>query len=184
MGDLLRRSLLDAPVVRMGDYHYFVHPLCDGVPAIDPALLREVTQDVLAVADLDVDRIVTVEAMGIPLATAVSLATGIPLTVVRKRRYGLPGEVEVGQQTGYGKGTLYVNDLKPGDRVLLVDDVVSTGGTLEPLLRALRTLGVVVADVVVAIEKGDGRARLERELGVRIRTLQRIEVRDGRVALL
>lgn len=184
MGELLRKSLVDAPVVRMGDYHYFVHPLCDGVPAIDPALLREVTGEILARADLDVDKVLTVEAMGIPLATSVSLATGIPLVVVRKRRYGLPGEVEIGQQTGYSKGSLYVNDLRAGDRVLLVDDVISTGGTLEPLLRALHEMGVVVKDVVIAIEKGEGRARLEREHGVRIRTLQRIDVRDGRVALL
>ena len=46
------------------------------------------------------------EAMGIHLATALSLETGIPFVVVRKRQYGLPGEVAVHQTTGYSQGEL------------------------------------------------------------------------------
>src|SRR5687768_1150020 len=122
MGERLRASLVDAPVVKVGDYDYFVHPLSDGIPLVDPDLLNEVVLDVCAVADLRVDRILTAEAMGIPLATALSMETGIPFSVVRKRRYGLPGEIVLAQKTGYGKGDLYVNGIKPGERVLVVDD--------------------------------------------------------------
>ena len=185
MGELLRRSLLEAPVVDLGGYSYFVHPLCDGIPSLEPALLREMAEEIVALADLDgVDRIVTVEAMGIPLSIALSLRTGIPVSVVRKRRYGLPGEREIGQETGYSKGRLYVNGLARGDRIVFVDDVISTGGTLRPLLVAFREAGIAVQDVVVAIEKGEGRALIEKELGVRVRTLQRIDVQNGRVVLL
>lgn len=185
MGELLRRSLLEAPVVDFGGYSYFVHPLCDGIPAIEPDLLREMAEDVTRIADLDgADRIVTVEAMGIPLSIALSLRTGIPVSVVRKRRYGLPGEREIGQETGYSKGRLYVNGLREGDRIVFVDDVISTGGTLRPLLDAFREAGIVVQDVVVAIEKGDGRALIEKEYGIRVKTLQRMAVENGRVVLL
>lgn len=184
MGRLLRESLERAAVVELKGYSYFVHPLADGIPALDPALLDEIVAETIAVADLDVDRIVTVEAMGIPFATALSLATRLPLTVVRKRRYGLPDEREVGQSTGYSKGALFVNGLARGDRVLFVDDVVSTGGTLAPLLRAFREMGVDVRDVVVLIEKGEGRAAIEKELGVRVKTLARIAVEQGKVRLL
>lgn len=185
MGALLRRSLERAPIVDFGGYQYFVHPLTDGIPAIEPDLLREMVEEIRARADLaGVDRIVTVEAMGIPLATALSLATGIPVTVIRKRRYGLPGEQEIGQRTGYAKGTLYMNGLARGQRIVFVDDVISTGGTLAPLLRAFREAGLHVQDIIVAIEKGEGRARIEKEFGVRVQTLQRIEVREGRVHVL
>jgi adenine phosphoribosyltransferase len=184
VGDLLRRSLLEAPIVDFGGYSYFVHPLTDGVPAIEPALLREIVDEIVAVADLrGVDRIVTVEAMGIPVATALSLATEIPVTVIRKRRYGLPGELEVGQRTGYAKGSLVLNGLAAGQRILFVDDVISTGGTLAPLLRAFQEAGILVQDIVVIIEKGEGRARVEKDLGVRIKTLQRMAVDQGRVVL-
>lgn len=184
MGERFRQSLRDAPVIDIGSYQYFIHPLTDGVPPIDPSVLREVTNDILAVADLDVDKIVTVEAMGIPVATSVSLATGLPLALVRKRKYGMPGEREIGQQTGYAKGALYVNGLERGERVLLLDDVISTGGTLEPLLLALKEMGVEVKDVVVLVEKGEGKARVEKTTGHRIKTLARLAVREGRVHLL
>lgn len=181
MGKLLRDSLRDAPVVRYGAYDYFVHPLTDGVPAIAPALLDEVVSEIVALVPGGFDRIVTVEAMGIPVGTALSLRTGIPLTIVRKRRYGLPGEIALGQTTGYSKGDLFVNGLARGDRVLLVDDVVSTGGTLAPLLAAFAAHGIELADVVVIFEKGEGRRAIERRFGRPIRTLQAVEVRDGRV---
>jgi adenine phosphoribosyltransferase len=184
MGSLLRKSLESAPVVDKGGYQYFVHPLTDGIDAIDPALLREIVSEARPLVDTRVDRILTVEAMGIPLATALSLDTGVPVTVVRKRAYGFPGEVEIGQSTGYSKGRLYVNGLKRGDRVLFVDDVISTGGTLGPLLTVLRQMAVEVAGILILIEKGEGKAQIEREHGVTIRTLQRIEVAGGRVRVL
>lgn len=184
MGERLRRSLEKAPVLDLDGYAYFVHPLTDGIDRIEPALLREIVDETIEIADTAVDAILTVEAMGIPFAVALSLETGIPVTVVRKRPYGFAGEVAVGQKTGYSKGTLYVNGLKRGDRVLVVDDVISTGGTLAPLLSALKGMGVTVADVVVLIEKGEGKAQVEKELGVRIRTLARVEVVGGKVRVL
>lgn len=185
MGELLRKSLLDAPVIDKGGYQYFVHPLTDGIPAIEPALLREIVGEIRGMVDFrEVDRIVTVEAMGIPLATALSLDVGVPICVIRKRRYGFGDEQEIGQSTGYSKGTLFVNGLARGQRIVFVDDVISTGGTLGPLLTAFGAMGLIVQDIVIAVEKGDGRAALEAAHGVQVRTLQRIEVKEGRVRLL
>ena len=66
-----------------------------------------------------------------------------------------------------------------------MDDVISTGGTLEPLLEALEEMGVVLHDVIVAIEKGDGRERLSKERpDWPIRTLARIDIVDGRVVIV
>lgn len=84
--------------MKKGDYNYFVNPISDGVPAMDPKMLRELSLAVHKHADLDVDKIVAVEAMGIHLATALSLATDIPFVVIRKRQYGLEGEFEVYQK--------------------------------------------------------------------------------------
>jgi adenine phosphoribosyltransferase len=183
MGRLLRESALASPVVKKGEYDYFVHPLTDGVPRVEPALLREVTDEILAIADARVDLILTAEAMGIPLATALSERTGIPFSIIRKRSYGLPGEMAVHQQTGYSTGQLYINGVQRGTRVLFVDDVVSTGGTLAATLRALQGIGADVRDIVVVFEKGQGRAKVERELNVKVKTLLRLDVIAGRVQL-
>lgn len=172
---LLKASLERATVIHRGDYPYFIHPLSDGIPAIQPALLKEVVEAMTAVADLDCDTIVTPEAMGLPLGTALSLRTGLPLNVIRKRSYGLDGEVELEQQTGYGKGKLYLNSVKAGEKVLVIDDVLSTGGTLKAMVQGLRSLKVEIGDVVIVFEKGS-REELERELGLTIKTLLSVEI--------
>src|SRR6056297_4043146 len=100
--DQLRESLLDAPIIEKEGYHYFVHPISDGVPMLRPELLREIVIRIIRKADIDgVDKIVAPEAMGIHISTAVSLMTDIPLVVVRKRKYGLDEEVALSQVTGY-----------------------------------------------------------------------------------
>jgi adenine phosphoribosyltransferase len=179
--DRLRASVERSPVVRMGAYDYVVAPITDGVPRMEPDMLEEVIDRVMEIADLDCDLILAPEAMGIPVAVSLSLRTGIPFAVVRKRRYGLPGEIEVDQVTGYSRCAMYINGLRKDDRVVVVDDIVSTGGTMRCILSTLKRLGVPIVDVVAVLEKGNGRAVLEKELGVHIKTLLRVEVRDGQV---
>ncbi|MFB6078906.1 MAG: adenine phosphoribosyltransferase, partial [Halarchaeum sp.] len=123
------------------------------VPMLEPALLREVVVGVTRAASLDVDKIVAPEAMGIHIATAVSLQTDVPLVVIRKREYGLEGEVDLHQQTGYSESEMYINDVEPGDRVLIVDDLLSTGGTLAAITDALDDIGAEISDIVVALRK-------------------------------
>ena len=122
--DRLKQSLLDAPIIEKDGYHYFVHPISDGVPMLEPELLREIVIRIIRKAELDdVDKIVTPAAMGIHISTAVSLMTDIPIVVIRKREYGLPGEVALSQQTGYSENEMYINDVHEGDRVLLLDEI-------------------------------------------------------------
>jgi len=183
---ILQESLRGAPIIWKGDYPYFIHPISDGIPRMDPDVLRA-TRD-LIVSSVDwsqVDLIVTVEAMGLPLLAAVGDATGKPTVVIRKRSYGMEGETRVDVATGYSQSTVYINDIEPGERIVIVDDVISTGGTLEPLLQQLEDMGVILQDIVIAIEKGDGRERLNREKPHRpIRSLARIDIIDGKVEII
>ncbi len=103
--------------------------------------------------------------------------------VVRKRSYGLEGEVAVHQTTGYSEGELYINGLNKGDRVFLVDDVVSTGGTMAAVIKALKRIGVEIIDVMAIIEKGDGRKFVEKETGIKVHTLVRANVIKGKVVI-
>ncbi len=179
--DALRRSLLTSQVIRIGQYHYFVHPISDGIPAIDPALLEGLANEMASRVDGTCDRLLTVEALGIPVATALSLRMGKPMTIVRKKKYGLPGEVAVPSSTGYATHTLYLNGVGKGERVIFIDDVLSTGGTLRAVAEAVRLAGAVLCDALVVIEKGKNRERLERELGIGIKSLVKVEVKEGKV---
>ena len=168
-------------MVRFGDYEYFVHPITDGIPLGRPEVLEEVVDEIARVGDWRCDKIVTAESMGFPLAAAVSLRVRKPYVFLRKRKYGLPGEVAVAQATGYGKADLYINGVRSGDRLVFLDDVVSTGGTLRAIVPAFRQIGALVVDIVVVFEKTREKKTLERELGVQIKTLLKIDVVDGKV---
>ena len=179
----LEKSLYEAPIVKKGEYDYVIHPITDGVPFITPELLREVTDAMKKHIKKcgRFDRIVTMEAMGIPLASALSLDLGIPFTIIRKRQYGLPGEVSVEQVTGYSKSKMYVNGLKKGDTVILVDDVLSTGGTLKAVLYVLKEIGVQVKGVFIAVYKGTCKEQLMKEYNIPITTIVDIDVVEGKV---
>ncbi|MDD1770961.1 MAG: adenine phosphoribosyltransferase [Methanomassiliicoccales archaeon] len=182
--ELLKKNLEGSPIVRMGEYDYFVSPITDGIPNMRPEVLSEVLDEVVRVGDFNCDLICAPEAMGIPLAVPLSLRLGLPYNIIRKRRYGLPGEVSVHQVTGYSEKEFYVNGVENGDRVTLVDDVLSKGGTLRAIVQAFRSMGVELVDVIVVVEKGDCRHSLEEELEIRIKTLVRVEVRDGKLRIL
>jgi adenine phosphoribosyltransferase len=151
----LIKSLETCPIVKRGEYNYFIHPITDGVPSLDPAVLREVATAMIKIMDLDkVDRIIAAEAMGIPIGSIISHMTDLPLNIVRKREYLLPGEIPVHQVTGYSKGRLFLNGVRGGERVVIVDDVISTGGTTKGILAALNMAGAEVTDICFAIRKG------------------------------
>ena len=183
---VLQDSLRDSPIIWKGDYPYFIHPISDGIPRMDADVLRATRDLIVEMVDWSkVDLVVSIEAMGLPLLAAVGDATGKPTVVIRKRQYGMEGEVQVDVATGYSQSTTYINDIKPGERILIVDDVISTGGTLEPILATLEEMGVILQDIVIAIEKGEGRERLAKERpDWPIRTLARIDIIDGRVEIL
>lgn len=183
---LLRESLVNAPVIWKGDYPYFIHPITDGVPRLDPKVLSAVTD--LAIEAIDwskVDLILGIEAMGLPLTSPVSIKTGIPLVIARKREYGLEGEVVIDQNTGYSKGAMYLNDIKTGERIVIIDDVLSTGGTLKSVIEGVEKTGAKIQDILVVVEKGDGLQMLKSHYPeINIESLVKLEMKGEKIILL
>ncbi len=178
MLEKLKKSVKECPVVKMDDYHYFIHPLSDGLPLVEPDLLHEVVKAVKKRAELDCDYILTAQSMGFPLGAALSMETGIPYKFIRKREYGLEDEVSIDKSTGYSESEMYLNFVEEGDEVFLIDDVLSTGGTLRAIIEALQDIGVEICDVVVVFEKVGVKEELEEEFGVNIKSLLKVEM-DG-----
>ena len=181
----LKKSSLEAPIVKKGNYHYVVHPITDGIPEIKPELLKEVTIEMKKLIENcgKIDKIVTIEAMGIPLAAKLSIDMNIPFTIIRKKNYGLPGEISVEQVTGYSKAKLFINGLRKGDNIVIVDDVLSTGGTLKALLSVLKQMKVNIKGVFIAIDKGNCSKQIGDEFDLNIKALITIDVIDGKVVI-
>jgi len=122
-----------------------------------------------------VDAIAGVEARGFLLAAAAAYSAGLGVLVIRKPGK-LPREViSESYDLEYGSATLEVQpaDLPVGSRVLLIDDVLATGGTLAASAKLIERAGWVVAGVSVVLELDDldGRAALP---GRDIRSLVRV----------
>ncbi|MDH7506622.1 MAG: hypoxanthine/guanine phosphoribosyltransferase [Candidatus Thermoplasmatota archaeon] len=183
---ILIKTLMESPVIKKGDYQYVVHPITDGIPEISNELLTEVVNEMFKRIKKygKIDKIVTMEAMGIPLATALSLKMKIPFVIIRKRSYGLPGEIDVEQTTGYSKTKLFINGLKTNDNIIIVDDVLSTGGTLSAVVSALKKLGVIIKGVFIAINKGKAVKDLMEKYNISIEIIINIDVINGKVVFI
>lgn len=103
-----------------------------------------------------VDKVVGMEARGFILAAPVALALGAGFVPVRKAGK-LPRETHaVSYSLEYGQATLEMHRdaIAPGDRVLLVDDVLATGGTVKATCELVERCGGTVVGVAVLLELG------------------------------
>lgn len=125
-----------------------------------PGLLRTIGEAIAPFAR-DADRIAGVELGAVPIAAAVSLVTGKPYVIVRKasKEHGTKREFE--------------GELAKGDRVLFVEDVVTTGGTLRGAIERLRHAGAAIDDCVCVVDREEGGKMMLAEIGVRLHALVR-----------
>lgn len=183
---ILKESLINAPIIWKGDYPYFIHPITDGVPRLEPEVLKAVIE--LSVPLIDwgtVDMILGIEAMGLPLMAPLSMRTGIPMVIGRKRQYGLEGEIEINQETGYSKGSIFLNDIKQGENLVIIDDVLSTGGTIRSVIEGVKKTGAIIQNIVVVVEKGPGMATLQKDYPeIRFDSLVKLEMDGEKVVIL
>ncbi|MGN1197665.1 MAG: adenine phosphoribosyltransferase [Acetatifactor sp.] len=106
------------------------------------------------IKDLDFDVVVGPESRGFIFGTPIAYNTGKPFVLIRKAGK-LPREtVSVSYELEYGKATIemHKDSIKPGQKVLIVDDLIATGGTTEAMIQLIEGLGGEVAGIVVLIE--------------------------------
>ncbi|MGC5380704.1 orotate phosphoribosyltransferase [Micromonospora sp. DT68] len=108
-----------------------------------PGLLREVAEAMVALLP-ECDLLAGMEMGGIPVATVMSQLTGLPTVFVRK------------QAKEYGTGKAAEGGPVDGRRVVVIEDVVTTGGALLASCRQLRASGAMVDTVVCAIDREQG----------------------------
>ena len=161
--DALARDLVAAAVLRgrftlrsgaASDYYIDKFRL-----TTDPALLARISDVLAPMLPEGVARIAGTALGAVPLATALSLRTGLPSVFVRA------------DAKAYGTGKAVEGVLEHGDRVVLVEDVVTTGGASLQALEALRAAGAEVVRVVAVVDREQGGAERFAASGVDFQAL-------------
>ena len=180
MYETIKNAYMESVVVMKGDYPYFVNAISDGNPEVSKEMLDDIVHAISSKTDIECDVILAPEAMGIPYAAAMTLRTGIPFQILRKKNHNMPGEIEIKYTTGYSSSEMYINNIKPGTRAMIIDDVISTGGTIKAMVNALKENGVVITNVIIVLNKSRDIKSIEEEIGCPIITLLDVGVEDGK----
>ncbi len=138
----------------------------------DPVALRAVVDDVVERFGGDVDVLGGIEARGFMIGAACAVALGVGFVPIRKRGKLPAATYAQSYDLEYGSETIEVHRdaWRPGSRVLIMDDVLATGGTARAACSLVEQAGarVVAVDVVVEIGSLGGRAALS---GYRVHSL-------------
>jgi orotate phosphoribosyltransferase len=110
----------------------------------DPVLLGQVAHELAHLIPSGTDVLAGLELGGVPVATALSMHTGLPAAFVRK------------EAKAYGTAKLAEGAAIVGRNVLVVEDVITTGGQVAASTRALRDRGAVVRAVLCVIDRSSG----------------------------
>jgi orotate phosphoribosyltransferase len=125
----------------------------------DPALLREITQAMVPLVPTGTDVLAGLELGGIPIVTMLSQATDLPALFVRKKA------------KDYGTCRLAEGGEIAGRRVVVVEDVVTTGGQVLESCAELRERGAVVDTVLCVIDREAGGTEAFAAVGLELRPL-------------
>jgi orotate phosphoribosyltransferase len=125
----------------------------------DPVVLRAIIEHLLLLLPPTYDKLAGLELGGIPLVTGLSLATGRPCLFVRK------------VAKPYGTSELVEGGWTAGEQVVVVEDVMTSGGQVAISVQQMRDLGLIVRHAVSVIDREEGARERLRELGCDLRAI-------------
>lgn len=182
---LLKEQLRKAKIIKKGDYKYILNAITEQEPALEPAILDDCANKLLERLNYKgATKILTAETMGIPISTTISLKTSLPLIIATRRKKGTLDEVAVEYICGYENGILHINGIKRGDRVLIIDDLISTGGTILSMIEGVKRTGAKIEDIGAIFNKADygGMRELKRK-GFQPKVLLDVKLKEDKIEI-
>ena len=165
MNEKVAKALCDANVVRFGDFElasgrtspiYIDLRILPSVPKSMEIIAEELGK---AVKKLGITVVAGAETAGIPIAMAISLKTGLPMVYVRRR------------PKRYGTNSMIEGILTKEDKVVLVDDLITNGGSKLTFIDGIRQAGAEVKDVLVILDREQGGTETLEKEGIKLHSL-------------
>lgn len=162
---VIAKVLCDANVVKFGDFMlasgrkspiYIDLRILPSFPEPFSVVIGEMSK---LVKKLNINVIAGAETAGIPLAAAIALKSGIPMVYVRKRPkdYGTRSQIE--------------GILNNGDRAVLVDDLITDGGSKIGFVDGIKRQGGIIEDILVILDRGQGGKEMLEKNGLKLHSL-------------
>jgi adenine/guanine phosphoribosyltransferase-like PRPP-binding protein len=167
-----------------GTYPYVILPFDS---RITPKFMRAITKGMSLMLKDEIKKATAVllpEAKGFLLSPIIE-TFGLDLALVRKRNYRTKNQIVIEQRKAYkdkeAENLMYCVGLKKGDVPLIVDDIISTGGTQISIINALKEHGFDIAGIGVVYERGNGIEEIKRQTGYDAKALARLEIIDKKL---
>ena len=133
----------------------------------EPELLEAILKGMQELLPASFDKFAAMELGGLPLATGLSLKTGKPCLYVRKKA------------KNYGTCNLVEGGFGEGEKVVVVEDVITTAGQVSSSARQMRELGLIVEDVIYVIDRQQGGRKNLKKIGCSLDCLFTREELEG-----
>ncbi|WP_455392679.1 orotate phosphoribosyltransferase [[Eubacterium] cellulosolvens] len=159
---MLKDSLIDCGAIKFGHFvltsgkesNYYVDIK---QASTNPKVLQEIADEMANLAkDNDYQVIAGMELGAVPLAVALALKTQKPYVIIRK------------EKPSHGTGKQLVGNVEAGQRVLLVEDVATTGGSVVKAIDALLGEGLTVDKVLVVVDREEGASENLKDYNIQI----------------
>ncbi len=165
MNEKVAKALVQANVVQFGEF-----TLASGIkspiyvnlrvlPSYPEAMILVTDELSRLVKKMKVDIVAGAETAGIPLSTAISLKTKIPMVYVRKK------------PKGYGMNQLIEGELQKGQKVVLIDDMATNAFSKLNFVQGIRQAGGMIEDVVIVLDREQGGADALAKENVKLHSL-------------
>lgn len=173
----LYEKIYDAGCIKFGEFKLksgIMSPVyCDFRGLISkPELLKEIGQALADKAkEIGCDRVAGIPYAGLPLGVAASIAGNIPMIYPRK------------EAKDYGTKKLIEGAFNDGDKVIVIDDIITDGASKIEAIRPLAEAGIKVTDVLIILDREQGGDKILDKAGYKLHSLGKLsEVLDTLVA--
>ncbi|PWR75247.1 orotate phosphoribosyltransferase [Methanospirillum stamsii] len=162
----LKEMLISAEAIKFGDF-----TLASGKKSsvyidikkaiTNPEILKKIASEVIDIEN-NFDAVAGVAVGAVPLAVSVSLACGKPYIIIRK------------EQKGHGLASLFIGEVS-GKKILLVEDVTTSGGSAIFGIEQIRNAGGIIENVISVVDRNEGATETMNKMGINLVPLVRME---------
>jgi adenine/guanine phosphoribosyltransferase-like PRPP-binding protein len=164
------------PLIPVKDRNFIINPLTDHIPHTPYELLEDTVNELAKLTDYSkADKLLGEEERGGFITVLMAYHQKMPFGMVKWNPNGFDGQISVDFKMSYAEGKLYLNGINKGDKVIIVEDMIDSGGTMIAMIKLLEKAEVEIIDIIAIAEKEEyeGVKRIKKETGRDVKVLLR-----------